>query len=322
MEQRLDALLSPQRIRLSRWPTPLERLDRLREVLGCRAELFVKRDDATSLAFGGSKVRKLEVLAGVARARQADALVTIGTEQSNCARATAALAAKLGIECHLVLAGSRPKRLQGNLLLCDLLGARISYVRTNKERESAQQSILERLISQERQPLEVPLSAATPLGVLAMAQGFFEVLAEGLVPDVVFVCSSSGATQAGLLVASAVRGLSVRVVGVSPDDPADAVRERVNVWIQSAMELLEVEQANVPPMQIEVDDSYAQDRARDQAFGGTRALQLFARSEGLFLDPIYTSRAAAAFVDDVLGRRADRRRMLFWHTGGLPLLSI
>ena len=48
---------------------------------------------------------------------------------------------------------------------------------------------------------------------------------------------------------------------------------------------------------------------------------MFALTEGILLDPVYTGRAAAGMVD--LIRQGVIRRnetVLFWHTGGTPAL--
>src|SRR5688500_9336627 len=98
-------------------PSPVEELHGLRRALGGGPRLLVKRDDALPFAFGGNKVRKMELVAAHALASGADTLITSGGIQSNHARVTAAAAAKLGLRCILVVNGTRPERLSGNALL-------------------------------------------------------------------------------------------------------------------------------------------------------------------------------------------------------------
>jgi 1-aminocyclopropane-1-carboxylate deaminase/D-cysteine desulfhydrase-like pyridoxal-dependent ACC family enzyme len=55
------------------------------------------------------------------------------------------------------------------------------------------------------------------------------------------------------------------------------------------------------------------------------AINLFARNEGLMLDPVYTSRAAAGLIDLIRHGFFSREGVenvdvLFWHTGGTPAL--
>ena len=113
------------RVELAYAPTPLLKLERLSAELG--VELWVKRDDLTGLLETGNKIRKLEFLVGEALAQRADTLITCGTLQSNCCRAVAAVAARLGLKAMLALKGAAPAEYDGNLLLDRLLGAEIRY---------------------------------------------------------------------------------------------------------------------------------------------------------------------------------------------------
>ncbi len=115
-----------ERFPLAHLPTPLEPMKRLSSDLG-DVELWIKRDDQTGLATGGNKTRKLEMLIAAALAQGADVVLTVGAVQSNHCRQTAAAANRAALDCVLVLASDAPPTAQwtGNLLLDDLLGARI-----------------------------------------------------------------------------------------------------------------------------------------------------------------------------------------------------
>jgi 1-aminocyclopropane-1-carboxylate deaminase len=92
-----------ERYPLTFGPTPIERLSRLTAHLGDNVEIFAKREDCNSgLAFGGNKLRKLEYIVPDAIASNADTLVSIGGVQSNHTRMVAAVAAKIGMKCHLI----------------------------------------------------------------------------------------------------------------------------------------------------------------------------------------------------------------------------
>src|SRR5262245_59658706 len=91
---------------------PLERWDRLSDDLGI--SLFVKREDLGGLGAGGNKLRKLELVIGKARREGATWLLTTGGPQSNHARLTAAVAAKLGMGCTLMLRGPWSGAMTGN----------------------------------------------------------------------------------------------------------------------------------------------------------------------------------------------------------------
>ena len=86
------------------YPTPIEEASRFREALGCAApRVFIKRDDYTGPGFGGNKVRKLEYVLAKAVADGVEVAVTSGGLKSNHARVTAAMCARIGLRCVLVL---------------------------------------------------------------------------------------------------------------------------------------------------------------------------------------------------------------------------
>ena len=96
--------MPPDRLRLAQLPTPIQRLNRLSEVVG--ADIWIKRDDLTGYGLSGNKVRKLEYLLAEARGRGARALITCGGLQSNHCRASAVAARQLGFEPILLLRGA------------------------------------------------------------------------------------------------------------------------------------------------------------------------------------------------------------------------
>src|SRR5712692_9024759 len=164
------ALARVPAIRFAPQPTPAEALPRLAAMIGAGPRLFVKRDDAIPFAFGGNKVRKLAFVAGRATADGADTLITAGGVQSNHARVTAAVAAKLGCRAVLVVNGAPPEKASANALLDKLLGAEIVYVDTRDDRAPKMREIAERLRAEGRRPFEIPVGASTALGALGYVQ--------------------------------------------------------------------------------------------------------------------------------------------------------
>ena len=156
-------------------PTVVDEMPRLRVAIGGGPTLLVKRDDAIPFAFGGNKVRKLEYVAAEAVAAGADTLVTVGGIQSNHARATAAVAARLGVRCLIIANGAKPAKLTGNALINALLGADIKYIASRDERASAVVAAVERLEQEGHRPFFIPLGASTPLGALGFARAVGEL---------------------------------------------------------------------------------------------------------------------------------------------------
>ena len=181
---------------LAHLPTPLERMDRLAARIGTGATLLVKRDDLTGLALGGNKARKLELLCAEAIAQGCDTLVTGGGPQSNHARMTAAAANRLGLACHLALAGDRPEHHDANLLLDMLLGAALHFTgaREYYEIEASIEELAARLRLGGHEPFAIPVGGASVTGAVAYARAVDELRAQVYTdPDWIFVADGSGA---------------------------------------------------------------------------------------------------------------------------------
>jgi L-cysteate sulfo-lyase len=298
-------------------PTPIEELTRLREALGTGPRLFAKRDDTIPFGFGGNKVRKLEYVAADAIAAGADTLVTVGGVQSNHARATASVAAKLGMHCHLVINGQKPERLAANALLDALLGAEVEYIPSRVERAAASEAAMERLRQQGRNPYFVPLGASMPLGALGYVRAVGELLDQMAAPDTIVLATSSGGTLAGLVAGCALHGLHTRIIGVSADDPAAEIKETVGRIVSGVGELLSPGEEMSAPRPFIVDDSFVGDGYGVPSDASREAQQLMARNEAIFVDHTYTAKALAALIAYVRAARfRDDETLLFWHTGG------
>jgi 1-aminocyclopropane-1-carboxylate deaminase/D-cysteine desulfhydrase-like pyridoxal-dependent ACC family enzyme len=305
-------------LQLARAATPLEEMSRLRDALGGGPRLFVKRDDAIPFGFGGNKIRKLQMVAVAAMDAGADVLVTLGGIQSNHARATAAVAAKLGMRCVLIANGTPPDRATANALLDQLLGAEVQYINSREERARALAAAVARLEREGRTPFAIPLGASIPLGALGFVRAMGELLEQTAPPDIIFHASSSGGTQAGLVAGCALHGLSTRVIGVSADDPATEIAAKVREIVRGIGDALGVNgDALASARPIEVDDHWVGDGYGIPSEASRDAQRLAARNEALFVDHTYTAKALAALIAYVRGGQTrEDETILFWHTGG------
>ena len=302
---------SAPRVALLSGPTPVQEMSRLRTLLGGGPRLLAKRDDAIPFGFGGNKIRKLEYAIAQAIEEDADTVVTLGGVQSNHARATAAVAAKLGLGCVLILNGVPPLRATGNTLLDQLLGAEIEYIATRDERGAACERVMARLREEGRRPFFIPLGASTSVGALGFVAAVAELVEQEMVPDVIIHATSSGGTQAGLLAGCALNNLKTHVIGVSADDPADAVATTVRRIVSG------IERFHVPYGDIEVDDTRVGEGYGKPTAESREAQEVAARTEALFVDHTYTAKAFGALMAYVReGRFTEDQTVLFWHTGG------
>jgi D-cysteine desulfhydrase len=310
----------PARLQLAMAPTPIVKLDRLSRHLG--VELYFKRDDLTGLLESGNKVRKLEFLVGEALEQGADTLLTCGTLQSNCCRAVAAVAARLGLRAVLAVKGARPEAYDGNLLLNRLLGAEVRYL---SEAEFAQMDqVFERLAEEIRarggRPYVIPESGSNEVGALGYLECAVE-LAEQInhgAPrfDTVVITAFSGGSQAGLLMGKQLAGLPAEIVGVPIAFPADHVRGYIARTIDKAIRRFGF--AIEVPKTIHLLDGYQGAGRTGVSDEALHTIVRLAQQEGMLLDPVYTVKAFAGLTG-TLARdpKALGQRVCFIHTGGL-----
>jgi len=306
------------RLRFAHLPTPIESLPRLTEALN-GPKLLVKRDDQTGLAFGGNKTRKLEFLLADAQPQGAKMLITAGAIQSNHCRQTAAAAARFGYACILVLTGEPPTHPSANTLLDQLLGAEIVWAKKD-ERDQVLQATFEQAWNAEKQPYLVPYGGSSPVGAAAYAYAMREFIGQHRKADWIVFASSSGGTQAGLALGARRYGYRGRVLGISVDEPGEVLKERVAKLATETSTLIG-KPIELTPAEILVNADYCAPGYGVLTEREREAIQLFARYEGLLLDPVYTGRAAAGLID--LIRRGFFKKedtVLFWHTGGQPAL--
>lgn len=299
-------------------PTAVEAMPRLSAALN-GPKLWVKRDDQTGLAMGGNKTRKLEFVLAEAQAHGARTLITVGAAQSNHARQTAALAKKFGLDCILVLSGKEPELYTGNLLLDKLLGAEIIWSRY-EDREDVLKRTFEDAWAAGRRPHLIPLGASDAVGTMGYYFAFQEMLDQQKDFDWIVVASSSGGTQAGLTLGASKADWPGKVLGISIDLPQRELQEKVAGLVNQAADKYLLDTA-LKPEQILVNDDYLGAGYGVLGEREVEAIQLFARFEGIFLDPVYTGRAAAGLIDLIRkGFFTRDDRVLFWHTGGQPAL--
>lgn len=309
------------RFPLAHTPTPLEFLPRLSQELGPR--IYIKRDDQTGLAGGGNKTRKLELLVADALEKKADTLITVGAVQSNHCRQTAAAAARAGLRCVLVLRGDPPDDVTGNLLLDYLLGAEVRWS-GSRTREAVMADVIEGEKAAGRRAYAIPLGGSTPLGaaayVLAMLELQQQMDVQRLGFDRIVFASSSGGTQAGLVVGADVIDFRGEVLGISVDEDADALKRLVAGLATQTAGLLGQTRTYTADV-ILVNADYIGGGYGLMGQPERQAITLFARAEGIFLDPVYTGRAAAGMIDLIRrGLIQKHESILFWHTGGTPAL--
>ncbi len=309
----------PARLELALSPTPILKLERLSRELG--PEIYVKRDDLTGLLESGNKVRKLEFLVGEALAQGADTLIACGTAQSNCCRAVAAVAARLGLGARLAVLGERPGAYDGNLLLGRLLGAKVRYLSEAEfsRVDEVTAGMADEVRAEGGIPYVIPEGGADEVGALGYLECAVELagqMSHGAPRfDTVVVPAFSGGTQAGLLMGKQLVGLPSEIVGVPVARPAGRVGEQIAETIERAIRRFGF--AMDVPKRIHLLDGY-QGEGRDPGPEELSTVARLASSEGIVLDPLYGARAFGGLVHSLTrDAKAFGQRICFIHTGGL-----
>jgi D-cysteine desulfhydrase len=315
------------RVRLAHLPTAIDPLPNLSRALG-GPEIFIKRDDQTGLATGGNKARKLEFLLAQAIDAEANCVITAGSTQSNHARQTAAGAAHCGLECHLVLYapdGQPPSEWTGNVLLDKLLGATLHWTAEHAPYMQTITQVEADLRAAGKRPYVIPYGGSNAYGMIGYVMGMREYAAQARALgafDVHVFATSSGGTQAGMLLGAYMAGLMgrTRILGISVDRPADSLVPDIIDLARRGGELLGVQW--VPEAsEVEINDHYLGGGYAVIGEAEREAIQLLARLEGILADPVYTGRALAGLIDLVRrGEFKPDQRVLFWHTGGAAAL--
>ena len=317
-------LYAQPRERIATLPTPLQYAEHLTEALG-GPRIYLKRDDLTGLALGGNKTRKLEYLLADAKSQGATHLITIGSDQSNHVRQTAAAARLGGMQAELILESKVPNpEVQGNLLLDVLLGARYHVIESMAESDEAVERISNDVKSLGGVPYVIPVGGSNGIGALGYVSAMLELSNQlwerGIDPDSLYFGSGSGGTQAGIELGARLFGTSMELRGVMVSPGIDAKREKIMNVLNSACERLDISNP-VKPGEIILLDSYVGAGYGATTPEGLDAITMLARTEGILLDTVYTSKAFSAMVAEIrAGRYRTTDSVIFLHTGGSPAL--
>ena len=318
----LDAL---PRLSLVTEPTPLAPACRLSAALG-GPQLWFKRDDLLPFAFGGNKVRSLDLIVAEALRRGADTLVTGAGPLSNHVRASAGVAAMTGLRCVAIYWGEPPSRAEGNHWLTRVLGAEIVFT-GDADRASVDRGIeasAAKVVAQGGRPFRVPRGGACALGVLAHVLAVRETLEQcavlGIMPQAVVMAVGGAGTLAGWLLGTALFGAVWRLEAITVSRPAVEALARARNLAAEAAAMIDC------PAQLSSVELFVHDGFLGAGYGvpspqGQSAIAATARAEGVFLDPTYTGKAMAGYSALLSqGRYAGADDVLFLHTGGAPSL--
>ena len=316
------------RIRCGHWPTPLEPMQNLSSELGGPA-LWVKRDDCTGLSTGGNKTRKLEYLLADALEQGADTVITQGAVQSNHARQTAALCAKLNLTCHILLedrTGFKDEayRLNGNVLLDRLHGATVSLRQGGSNMQAEMEAFAESLKAMGKKPYVIPGGGSNPIGALGYVNAALELTYQinemGLQATHLVLATGSAGTHAGLIAGLKILNSPLKVIGFGVRAPKEKQEQMVYDLACKTASMLGY--AGV----VQREDVFADCNYVGMGYGlptegMVEAVKMLAETEGLLFDPVYTGKGLSGLIDWVRHDRFTKDdTVIFLHTGGSAAL--
>lgn len=318
IQERLSAIA---KIDLLHTATPLMKLNNISEYLG--REIYIKRDDMTPLAMGGNKLRKLEFIIADALQKKAKVLVTAGAIQSNHVRQTAAIAAMYGLECVALLenplqSGNSLFLNNGNKLLTDLFNTRCYFCEELTDPNMQMKELIESLGLENA--YVVPVGGSNALGSLGYVSCALEI-AQQKPKEIdfaaVIVASGSAGTHAGLAMGLQAVLPQTPIIGVTVSRTVEQQQPKIEKLQHEIGELLNL--VDFPSVQLW--DQYFSPAYGAPNSKGQQAIELLAQKEGILLDPVYTGKAMAGLIDNVLKETIEGSQpLLFIHTGGSPAL--
>ena len=313
------------RIHFAHLPTPLEPMKRLSKHLG-GPNLWIKRDDCTGLSSGGNKTRKLEFLMADAVEKKANAIVTQGATQSNHARQTAAIAAKLGMECHILLedrTGSEDPAYiyNGNVLLDQLHGATISKRPADTDMNAAMEECAQQLRDDRKTPYIIPGGGSNEIGALGYINAAIELTTQAndrslQIDHLVHATGSSG-TQAGLVLGMEGINSSIPVYGIGVRAPKQKQEDMVFNLAQRTADFMGLNPDIVKRDRVVANSDYVGDGYGIPTGAMVEAVKMMAQYEGILLDTVYAGKGFSGVIDLIRkGHFKKNENIVFLHTGG------
>lgn len=309
-----------KRVRIANLPTEIQKMEKSSDKYGLG--IYLKRDDFTGIETSGNKVRKLEFSIGEAIEKGSDTIITAGALQSNHCRSTAAVCAKLGLNCELVIKGEQPDDFEGNLFLSNILGARTHYISPDDSVDDKMEEIREELSKKGKKAYTIPIGASNAIGSLGYAETMEEILKQekelGLEFDALVVTVGSGGTYAGLWYANEALDKPKDIIGYSVSESTEeftlAVKNiLIDMYKNDGISKDDIDESSIIIKDEYVGDGYALSRLEEIEF-----ICDMAKTEGVVFDPVYTGKAFLGMTKEIEKGNFDKyKNILFIHTGGL-----
>ncbi|WP_298472932.1 D-cysteine desulfhydrase family protein [uncultured Maribacter sp.] len=315
------------KVKLLNRESSLEFLPNLSNTLG--PKIYIKRDDEGGRGGGGNKLRKYERIIADAIHKKADTLIIAGHHQSNAARELVGAACQLGLKSIVVCKTMIPEQnptfnKNGNALLMQLMNANIITINAEDDFDIEMNKIAASVNKKGNKAYLIPFGGSNLLGSLGYYDCANEIIeqfknAEGTTPNYVVTPTGSGGTMAGLIAGFSIAKTPTKVIGFSV-----LYKDKIieNIVTKLANEIIENIKPNVDiATNFELNTKFVGEGYGIPTENGTKAVTMLAELEGLFLCPVYTSKAMAGLVEYIKTNKIKKdETIVFIHTGGMPLV--
>jgi D-cysteine desulfhydrase len=309
---------------LGDFPTPIERLEKLGGIHGF-ADLYVKRDDKSSMVYGGNKVRKLEWVLADAEAKQRKTLICIGGSGSNQVLATTIYGKKMGFRIvGVVFDQPNADYVRRNLLLDRHFGAELRFAQNTPVEVILFAAIYGWEAFKGGKPYYVPAGASSPVGNMGYVNAAFEIkiqVEQGamLEPDYVLAAAGSLGTASGLQLGFKLAGMKTRVIAVQVSMPWYITADKFASMITNINSYMRKTDPSVPLVNPKPDElimlrDYLGRCYADLTPECVSTIRQAKDLEGLTLDPTYTSKTLHGGLDWLKKRGETDKVILFMNT--------
>lgn len=293
----------------------------------CGNELFLLRDDLIPAALGGNKVRIAAEYLRDAREQGANALIMYGDRRSNLCRVLALACHAEGMPSLMVTSSAPSGRPSFNERIIAGMGVEMLSCRPDAIADAIDRAF-ETLSARGLRPYYIfgnRLGAGNEgTAANAYARVYRQILAweqeNGTHFDLIVLPYGTGATQGGLVAGSLVAGDGRDIVGISissrtPERAMDVLASTVTGWFVK-------QGAPCPPgyrdaLHLECGYNGGGYGIADARVAG--AISAMMREAAIPMDPVYSGKAFLGMRDYLSDRGISGKRILFLHTGGLPI---
>lgn len=327
------ALVNLPRVSLGFFPTPLAELVNLSKALG-GPRIFAKREDLSGIGAGGNKERHLEFVLANVKQRGADTIISTLSTQSNYCLQLAACAHKLNMNTGFVFYEGQHPEIQGNLLLQKILNSRVRILKgdrltgeyaSNVDKEM--DKMAQEYIKMGRKPVIIKYGSDPyydNLAVIGWVDGVEELLhqlqVEKISAQYLVVSVGTANTSAGLILGLKLLRSPLRFIGISVGRSKEEIIGRIVQKAKAAANFMSWD-INITQEDMTIYDEYTGEKYGVATKECLEAIKLVAQTEGFFLDPVYTGKGMAGFIDLVRkGRFTSEDSVVFLHTGGFPAI--